>query len=134
LGYAIAHPDRLKRYKAWRDPWSVNSLASVAGVAALSDTEFQAKTWRWLPPARDELFQGLSQIPGLQPLQSAANFLLVDSEHSCVELQLRLLKDHQILIRDCQSFPQLGDRFFRVAVRTELDNKRLLTALKSILI
>lgn len=134
LGYAIAHPDRLQRYKAWRDPWSVNTLASAAGVAALEDKEFQASTWKWLPKARDQLFQGLSQIPGLQPLPSTANFLLVQSEHSCVELQHRLLKSHQILIRDCQSFPQLLDRFFRVAVRTELDNERLLTALKSVLI
>ncbi|RUT02424.1 threonine-phosphate decarboxylase [Dulcicalothrix desertica PCC 7102] len=134
LGYAIAHPNRLQRYKTWRDPWSVNTLASAAGVAALSDTEFQASTCSWLPKARKELFEGLSQIPGLQPLPSAANFLLVQSEHSCVELQHRLLKNHQILIRDCQSFPQLGDRFFRVAVRTELDNKRLLTALQSVLL
>jgi L-threonine-O-3-phosphate decarboxylase len=134
LGYAIAHPDRLQRYRTWRDPWSVNTLASAAGVAALSDTEFQASTCSWLPKARKELFEGLSQISGLQPLPSAANFLLVQSEHSCVELQYQLLKNHQILIRDCQSFPQLGDRFFRVAVRTELDNKRLLTALQSVLL
>ncbi|OKH52938.1 threonine-phosphate decarboxylase [Calothrix sp. HK-06] len=134
LGYAIAHPDRLQRYRTWRDPWSVNTLASAAGVAALSDTEFQASTCSWLPKARKELFEGLSQIPGLQPLPSAANFLLVQSEHSCVELQHRLLKNHQVFIRDCQSFPQLGDRFFRVAVRTELDNKRLLTALQSVLL
>jgi L-threonine-O-3-phosphate decarboxylase len=133
LGYAIAHPDRLKRYRTWRDPWSVNSLASVAGVAALQDEQFQASTWKWLPKAREELFQGLSQISGLRPLPSAANFLLVESDYSCVELQHRLLKNYQILIRDCQSFPQLQDRFFRVAVRTELDNKRLLTALKNLL-
>ena len=134
LGYAIAHPNRLQRYRTWRDPWSVNTLASAAGVAALSDTEFQASTRSWLPKARKELFEGLSQIPGLQPFKGAANFLLVQSEHSCVELQYQLLKKHQILIRDCQSFPQLGDRFFRVAVRTELDNKRLLTALQSVLL
>jgi len=24
LGYAIAHPDRLRRWQQWRDPWSVN--------------------------------------------------------------------------------------------------------------
>ncbi|MBF2067785.1 MAG: threonine-phosphate decarboxylase [Calothrix sp. C42_A2020_038] len=132
LGYAVAHPDRLLRYIAWRDPWSVNTLASVAGVAALKDKQFQASTWEWLPKARQQLFEGLSQITGLQPFLGAANFLLVESKYSCVELQQRLLKNYQILIRDCQSFPQLGDRFFRVAVRTELDNMRLLTALKEI--
>jgi L-threonine-O-3-phosphate decarboxylase len=130
LGYALAHPDRLQRWRGWRDPWSVNTLASIAGVAALADKAFQSQTWQWLPNARNQLFEGLSQIPGLQPLSGSANFLLVQCQHSCVELQQWLLKHHQILIRDCQSFPQLGDRFFRVAVRTVQDNERLLTALK----
>ena len=130
LGYALAHPDRLQRWRSWRDPWSVNTLASVAGVAALADKEFQAQTWEWLPPARNQLFEGLSQIPGLQPLPGTANFLLVQCEYSCIELQQILLKQHQILIRDCQSFPELGDRAFRVAVKTPQDNERLLAALK----
>ena len=29
VGYAIAQPDRLKRWKAWRDPWPVNGIAAV---------------------------------------------------------------------------------------------------------
>ena len=29
VGYAIAQPDRLKRWKAWRDPWPVNGIAAA---------------------------------------------------------------------------------------------------------
>ncbi|AVH72885.1 threonine-phosphate decarboxylase CobD [Nostoc sp. 'Lobaria pulmonaria (5183) cyanobiont'] len=130
LGYAIAHPDCLAKWQLWRDPWPVNTLAVAAAIAALQDTEFQQQTWAWLPPARNQLFQGLNEIPGLQPQASAANFLLVESQESTSQLQQQLLKDHQILIRDCLSFKELGDRFFRVAVREESDNQRLLTALK----
>ncbi|MEH2223053.1 threonine-phosphate decarboxylase CobD [Nostoc sp.] len=130
LGYAIAHPDCLAKWQLWRDPWPVNTLAAAAAIAALQDTEFQQQTWAWLPPARNQLFQGLAEIPGLQPQASAANFLLVESQESTSQLQQQLLKYHQILIRDCLSFKELGDRFFRVAVREESDNQRLLTALK----
>ena len=130
LGYAIAHPDCLAKWQLWRDPWPVNTLAAAAAIAALQDTEFQQQTWAWLPPARNQLFQGLNEIPGLQPQASAANFLLVESQESTSQLQQQLLKYHQILIRDCLSFKELGDRFFRVAVREESDNQRLLTALK----
>ncbi|MEA5603885.1 threonine-phosphate decarboxylase CobD [Nostoc sp. UHCC 0252] len=130
LGYAIAHPDCLAKWQLWRDPWPVNTLAAAAAIAALQDTEFQQQTWAWLPPARNQLFQGLAEIPGLQPQASAANFLLVESQESTLQLQQKLLKHHQILIRDCLSFKELGDRFFRVAVREESDNQRLLTALK----
>ncbi|MBG1244120.1 threonine-phosphate decarboxylase CobD [Nostoc sp. NZL] len=130
LGYAIAHPDCLAKWQLWRDPWPVNTLAAAAAIAALQDTEFQQQTWAWLPPARNQLFQGLAEISGLQPQVSAANFLLVKSQESTSQLQQQLLKHHQILIRDCLSFKELGDRFFRVAIRSNSDNQRLLTALK----
>ena len=129
LGYAIAHPDRLRRLQLWRDPWPVNILAAAAAIAALQDREFQVQTWEWLPPARNQLFEGLASIAGLQPKSSAANFLLVDSQLSCSQLQHKLLKHHQILIRDCLSFPELGDRYFRVAVLADSDNQRLLEAI-----
>ncbi len=129
LGYALAHPERLSKWQLWRDPWPVNTLAAAAAIAALGDREFQQQTWAWLPPTRTELFQGLVKIPGLQPHHGAANFLLVESQHSCSLLQQKLLQQHQILIRDCLSFPELGDRFFRVAVRSSSDNQRLLEAL-----
>ncbi len=133
LGYAIAHPDRLRRWQQWRDPWSVNTLAAAAAVAALSDQEFQSYTWNWLRQARSHLFEGLSHLPGLHPLPGAANFLLVQSDSSVVDLQKKLLLHDQILIRDCLSFPELGDRYFRVAVRTGAQNQQLLAGLTAVL-
>jgi len=138
LGYAVGHPDRLRRWQQWRDPWSVNSLAAAVGTVVVQDRDFQTKTWAWLPPARDRLFQGLQSVPGLVPYPGAVNFLLVRFEaearvaRSVLDLQAKLLRQHRILIRDCLSFPELGDRFFRVAVRTDSDNQRLITALNAI--
>jgi L-threonine-O-3-phosphate decarboxylase len=132
VGYAIAHPDRLSRWRSWRDPWPVNSLACAAAISVLGDTEFQQMTWDWLAPARDRLFAGLSQIAGLSPYPSAVNFILVKSDKSCIEIQTKLLQQHQISIRDCVSFDELGDGFFRVAVRTIAENDRLVAALQSL--
>ena len=132
LGYAIAHPQRLAKWKLWRDPWPVNTLAAAAAIAALQDTQFQNDTWKWLPAARNKLFQGIESIPGLRPLEGTVNYLLVESQQSTSQLQQQLLQQHQILIRDCLSFKELGDQYFRVAVRTEFDNQRLLTALKEL--
>lgn len=133
LGYCIAHPERLRRWQQWRDPWPINVLAEAAAIAVVKDVEFQQQTWRWLTSARSHLFDGLASLPELQPYKSAANFLLVHSEQSSLQLQEKLLKHSQILIRDCVSFPELGDRFFRVAVRKEADNQRLLAGLAAIL-
>lgn len=132
LGYAIAHPDRLQRWQQWRDPWTVNVLAEAAAMAALKDQAFQRQTWEWLNEARSQLFHGLAALPGLRPLPGAANFLLVESDYPVVPLQQQLLRQHQILIRNCLSFPELGDRFFRVAVRTVAENQRLLAGLAAV--
>ena len=133
LGYAVGHPDYLKRWQQWRDPWPVNTLAAVAAIAALKDHSFQQKTWDWLPPSRDALTAGLQKLPGLMPLSGAANFLLVKTDVPSTQLQRELLKSHQILIRDCLSFPELGENYFRVAVRLPEENNQLLTALAQVL-
>jgi L-threonine-O-3-phosphate decarboxylase len=133
LGYAIGHPDLLQQWQAWRDPWSVNALAMAAGMAALEDVGFQDDTHRWLAAAKPQLFQGLTKLPGLYPILGAANFILVRCDSSAMALQEALLKRHRILIRDCMSFAELGDRFFRVAVRTEVENERLLQTLSDVL-
>jgi L-threonine-O-3-phosphate decarboxylase len=133
LGYAIAHPDRLRRWRQWRDPWSVNVLAAAAGIAGLRDAAFQQQTWKWLAEARSPLFEGLAALPGLKPVPGVANYFLVQSERSTVELQMELLQSSRILIRDCMSFSELGDRFFRVAVRTIEENQRLVEGLAQVL-
>ena len=132
LGYAIAHPERLQKWQKWRDPWPINTLAAAAGEAVLREQIFAQQTWDWLLSSRMELYQGLASLPGLQPFPSAANFLLVHTETSGTYLQAQLLQRHRILIRDCLSFPELGDNYFRVAVRSSADNQLLVEALRGI--
>jgi L-threonine-O-3-phosphate decarboxylase len=129
LGYAVAHPDRLARWQKWRDPWSVNTLAARVGEVVLGDRAFQARTYGWLAEAKPLLIEGLKQIPGLEIFEGSVNFVLVRLDYSVMELQVRLLRNHRIYIRDCLSFVELGDRFFRVAVRTMDENQRLVAGL-----
>jgi L-threonine-O-3-phosphate decarboxylase len=131
FGYVVTHPERIGRWQQLRDPWAVNHLADVVAQAVIQDEDFAQRTLGWLIPARDQLFEGLAALPGLQPLPSTANFLLVGTEQPSTALQLQLLKQKQILIRDCVSFPKLGEGYFRVAVRTQTDNQRLLDGLTS---
>ena len=133
LGYAIAHPDRLARWNRWRDPWTVNTLAAKVGEVVLQDIQFQSRTYDWLAIAKPKLEQDLAGLPGLNVYSGSVNFVLVRSEQSVLDIQERLLQNHQIYIRDCMSFPELGDRFFRVAVRTVAENDRLVAGLALVL-
>lgn len=129
IGYAVAHPERIQRWQKWRDPWSVNSLAVEAAIAAIADVTFQEQTWTWLEQARSRFYQDLTTIPGLSPLPSAANFFLVATEIPGSQLQTQLLKTSQILIRDCLSFPELGEGYFRSAIRSPEENQKLIEQL-----
>ncbi|MDB9529261.1 threonine-phosphate decarboxylase CobD [Oscillatoria sp. CS-180] len=129
LGYAIAHPDQLQCWQQWRDPWPVNILAAAVGAAVLQDHDYQQQTWEWLATARSKLFEQLQAIPGLHPLPGQANYLLIRCDRPGSQLQLDLLKQHRILVRDCLSFPELGDRYIRVAVRSAKENAILVKAL-----
>jgi len=134
IGYGVAHPDRLQKWQQWRDPWSVNSLAVEAAIAVLEDIPFQEQTWTWLETARSRLYQDLISIPKLSPLPSSANFFLVATEIPASHLQAQLLKQSQILIRDCLSFPELGEHYFRTAIRYPDENQKLQQAVKELII
>jgi histidinol-phosphate/aromatic aminotransferase/cobyric acid decarboxylase-like protein len=112
----------------------VNTLAIAAGVAALQDREFQTQSHLWLATAAPQLRKGLAALPGLTVCPGRVNFVLVRCDYPVLPLQEVLLKRHRILIRDCTSFPELGDHYFRVAVRTEAENNKLLQALAEILV
>ena len=130
LGYAIGSQPIISRLAAIREPWSVNTLAQVAGVASLADTDYAVATREMIRSERDYLHAKLADIPGLSPFSSSANYLLVETDRSISveELAAKLMKD-LILIRSCANFPGLDDYFFRVAVRNRDENKRLIAAI-----
>lgn len=130
LGYAISNPTVAERLGSMGGPWSVNSLALAAGTAALLDTQHNQKSLEFVRQERRILFERLTQFSQLKLYPSSANYLLVEIKNSMSSLELKeRLLPHRILIRDCASFMGLSGRFFRIAVRTANENKRLLECL-----
>jgi threonine-phosphate decarboxylase len=134
LGYALSGSAMAERLDAMGGPWSVNTLALAAGVAALQDKEHNQRTIEYIHQERRNLHKRLSEIKQLKVYPSSANFLLAEITNgmSAMELRDRLLQQ-RLLIRDCTNFTGLSPQFFRVAVRTMEENERLVGALKGIL-
>lgn len=139
LGYAMGSAERLARWAAWRDPWPVNGLAAAAGQFLLADQaglrRWQGRVQRWVAGEGAWLAARLAALPGLEPLPSAANYLLVRSrppDASLQPLRLALERRHRILVRDCRSFEGLGEEWLRIAVQDRAGNRRLLAALAQI--
>ncbi len=134
LGYLVATKKIVKRVRQFKVPWSVNSLAQVAGVTILNDPEFIERTRNLIARERAFLIDEIGRIGGLKPYPSVTNFLLIKIARGGLtssDLQLRLL-NRGILIRNCGNFRGLDNRFFRIAVRTHGENCRLLKNLRDV--
>ena len=135
LGGVVAAPELIRRLRDRTPPWSVNTLAQAVGAAALRDTAYAEETLRFVRDRREGLFAALQALPGLTVYPGTANFLLLRSDRrnlDAPEIAQHLLADG-IAIRICANFAGLDRRFFRIAVRTETENDRLLGALRKVM-
>lgn len=131
LGYAVTDAPTAAAISRTRGPWSVNSLAMAAGMAALADVDFRIRTLDYLAVARERFAAGLRKIKGVSPFAGAANYLLVrlSVPIPSSEIRLRLL-GKRLLIRDCGNFHGLDDSFIRTAIRSPDENAMLVAALQ----
>ena len=83
---------------------------------------------------RADFEKKLSTIPFLRVMPSQANYFLCEvlPPFTAREVVIQVLKNFNILTRDCSGKPGLRDgQYMRIAVRDHADNSRLVEALKS---
>ena len=100
-------------------------MAQAAGIVACREEGYAARTAAALVPLRKELFNGLKE-KGFRVVDGQDNYLLFQSRRQ--DLESMIPKQH-ILIRSCANYPGLGHSWYRTAVRTGSENRRLLDAL-----
>jgi histidinol-phosphate/aromatic aminotransferase/cobyric acid decarboxylase-like protein len=134
LGYAVAQPQRLQRWALWRDPWPVNGIALAVGERLLASPR-RYRSWcervqRWTAIEGAWVQRQLAQLPGITPMPSAVNYLLIRASSSLVPLRESLEKRHRILLRDCRSFEGLGETWLRIGLQSRRNNRRIVRALR----
>jgi threonine-phosphate decarboxylase len=132
LGYGIATESLIDTLQTVRQPWSINSLAGYATLAAFKDMEFIENTKRTIAEERVRFAGMLSEIDGLHVFPSVTNFLLVkilSEKVTATNLKEELAKEG-LLIRDCSTFMGLDNSYFRVTVRAYKENLALFEAVK----
>ncbi len=132
LGYLVANEYTVNCLLQFKEPWTVNTFAQIAGMVAIKDEGFAVRTRQYLSREKSFLYEGLSSIKGIIPFHPSANFIMVrieDDKITASEISDHLTKD-RIIIRNCSNFTGLNERYFRVAVRTRKDNQKLLSSLR----
>lgn len=132
IGYGIASEEIINTMLCAKIPWNVNCLAQAAAVAALKDEEHLRITRELIKKEKDQLALELKEIKGFKIYPPDANFFFINIRNSgltATEMKNRML-NHGILIRDCTSFHGLDKYYIRVAVKTRIENKRLIEVFK----
>lgn len=130
LGFGVFPVRIAQTVREVMPPWTINCFAQAFGIECLRDTSYQRQSRETVVRLRDELTTMLAEIAGLKIYPSAANYLCIRLDNGLTAPQLadRLLS-HGLLIRCCDNYQGLDDRYFRIAVRTREENQRMAEAL-----
>ena len=125
LGYGIMAPEMADYLHRVRQPFNVNSLAQVGGLAALADEEHYRMTLQKTKEGIAWLSSEVAKL-GCRPLATHTNFFLIDVNGDGKKLYEHML--HQgVIIRPMQAygFPN----FIRITVGRADENQRFVKAL-----
>ena len=115
--------------------WNINSFAEFFMQIYTKYEKDYHKACNKFLEVRDRFETELKTIPFLHVMPSQANFFLceVKAPFTANSLALELLKNHNILISSCSNKKGIEpNKYIRLAVRDEADNKRLVDALKQL--
>ncbi|MDO4622132.1 MAG: threonine-phosphate decarboxylase CobD [Eubacteriales bacterium] len=136
LGYAITSGETLRsEILTQQNPWSISSLAEIAGRLMFLDEEYIARTTALINTERIRLAEELQTWNTVKLYPAYGNFQLVKILKEDVDAYA--LFDHCIrkglMIRNCSTFSNLSDKYFRFCYMNPEDNDRLLAALRELL-
>ena len=126
----------ISRIKKMVSIWNLNSFCEFfMQIFTKYEKDYHVACDKFIV-ARDSFESELRKIDFLRVIPSQANYFLVEvlPPFTAKELVFRMLKDHNILMRDCSGKGGFdGKQYMRIAVRNNQDNSRLIEALKSLL-
>lgn len=136
LGYAITgNLDLIRTINTRQNPWSISSLAEIAGRLMFQDQEYMGATRKLILSERQRMYETLDSWDTVKVYPPAANFILAKILKPGVDADL--LFDHcirqKLMIRNCSTFPFLDNRFFRFCIMNPDQNDLLLRALRDVL-
>ena len=131
-----ADKDLIARIKKEVSIWNMNSFAEFfMQIYNKYEKDYQRACGKFVSE-RASFEQQLRQIPFLRVMPTQANYFLCEvlPPYKASEIVIYMLKQHNILTRDCSLKPGLdpNKQYMRIAVRNHEDNTRLAEGLKEL--
>ncbi|MCQ2491775.1 MAG: aminotransferase class I/II-fold pyridoxal phosphate-dependent enzyme [Lachnospiraceae bacterium] len=136
LGYAICNnPGLYEEMSKIKNPWTINSLAGVAGEIMFSDEAYIKASKEFTYEERAYCLDRLEKMPYAKAFDSYGNFILVkiskDDLTSYGVFEACIKKG--FMIRDCADFAGLDDHFIRFCFMEHEHNEGLMDVLETLL-
>ncbi len=135
LGYAhTSNTELCQTLKKHLPTWNINTLAEYY-LSLLVSTEKEYETSRLMVVHQMRwLYEELSQIKGIKPYPTGANFILIKLENGLTAKQCQkiLLEDYHLYVRDCSNKQGMDNYHIRVASQGRDNDSRLIDALSRI--
>lgn len=132
LGYAITgNRDLIKSINTRKNPWTINSLAVIAGEIMFQDTEYIQNTKKLISGERTRIFNIVSNDSRFQTYWPSANFMLVRllPQNLTSEILFDRAIQEKMMIRDCSTFPFLDNKYIRFCFMQPEMNDKLMNCL-----
>ncbi len=130
VGYAVSAQTTAGRLQRQLPPWSVSAMGQAAALAAFNDRAHARKSLIFMTEERERFRCKLAALPGCTVMPTYANYCFVELPRGQRARDLTTyLRRRGVLIRDCSMVPGTNARSVRFAVRTRLENDRLLREL-----
>ena len=134
---ASADKALIARIKKEVSIWNLNSFAEFfMQIYNKHEKDYQRACAKFVAE-RDSFEQQLREVPFLRVMPTEANYFLCEvlPPYKASEIVIRMLKQHNILTRDCSLKPGLdpNKQYMRIAVRNHKDNTRLAEGLKGMI-
>lgn len=129
VGYGVFPSNILSLINKYKEPWTVNTMAQEAGIAALDDKGYIKKTFSFIEREKRFIENKFREL-GIDFLPSAANYYLIRTDNA--DKLIKSLHSKGIMVRDCSNFNGLGRSYIRAAVKRRGENMKLLRELSNI--
>lgn len=134
IGAAGSSPELAVQLSGQLCPWNVNGPAQLYMTEALKDLIYIRQSRDYVRRERRRMEMVLRTIPQLFVYDGTVNFFLLRLQNGMQGEELsERLRPYHLKVRQCGNYEGLDDTFFRIAVRTESENNRMLSALKEVL-
>jgi len=136
LGYAVCgNADLVKEMNQRKNPWTINSLAAIAGEIMFSDEVYIKSTRTLIAGERERICKALDTCKNVKYYPPTANFILIKilkDEVTSMDLFEAAIRKG-LMIRDCSTFPFLNNKFIRFCFMSPESNDELLGVILELL-